>query len=385
MIKAINNRTWLGIIFLLLLFLPHVGFLQIVNILISLFCYYKFHKNCVYFRYTKFMILCICVSFLLSVFSSEVELKSVLRATSLILYLSIFPFAIHCNLSNRVYFIAISIIFLSQLAYIVQYYPAINLMTTYFPTENDTLEYVERYLDAGSALSAIRFGGLYGNPNQAAKYIIVILISYMLDNKSQDTRLKLLFISISGIAVLLTGSRTGMGILLIAMLYSLLNKLNKTQKKIIFFAGALIVGYFLFFSAMETIESDYRGFAIKEGFNDSMSEKSEAVMNYFSDGNIFTFLFGCFWEDKSKTFMDSEWGDGLVIYGFFFCIAYVFFVVELFRKIRSKDRMVLLLMLWCISSTILFSYRASLLVLFVLSRFLDKRLLFSGSPAKSCV
>ena len=358
-----------GIALLLLLFVPNVGVLAAINIIIAVFLAYRYRTN--YKARWAAMIMCavMLVSFLLSDFSLF-NSKSLLRAVSIALYLFLFPFVEDIKISNKYYYIGIIAIFASQLAYVFNIQPAIQFMIEYLPTNEDPTEYVERYQSAGYGTFSIRFGGVYGNANLAAKYVSFLFLSFLLDNKELKLKKILPLLTIASLSILLTGSRTGMFVLLFSVFFY---TFKMAGKKYIIYPIILIAVLAFVNFARTSLSTEYRGFALQEGLNDSMGEKSDLFFHTMSEASAKDLLFGTFWVKEKGAVMDSEWGDSIFTYGWIYIFAYALFVFAYFKCLRKDSRMVMLIFLWAISSTFLMSFRTSVIALFILSKFCGGR------------
>ena len=135
-----------------------------------------------------------------------------------------------------------------------------------------------------------------------------------------------------------------------------------------------VVTFVLF--AMNSLSSEYRGFALQEGLNDSMSEKSDLFFNTMSNASAKDLLLGTFWVKEKGAVMDSEWGDAIFTYGWLFIFAYAIFFFEYYKRLQKDNRMVIILLLWAISSTVLMSFRTSAVALFILSKYCGGRTSF---------
>ena len=64
---------------------------------------------------------------------------------------------------------------------------------------------------------------------------------------------------------------------------------------------------------------------------------------------------------------DSEYGNVIYAYGFLGFLLIILFYIRCFRLTEKRDRIFYVILLWCISSTVLFSFRMSFVFLMLLS------------------
>ena len=378
--QLINNKTdWLySVSLLLMLFLPHVGFLYIINPLLVLILAFR---NRV-FKFSNIgiiyvLVALIVISFFVNVLEgTEVSAKPFYRAVGLIICFVLFPFSENeCILKSVLYFSILFILF-SQLCDVL----GLRIISSFFSRfyiGEETTEYIERYMRSGGSLSVFRLGGLFNNPNQCARYVTCIFIIFTIDYFNEGLKKHLLISVLCAFSLLLTGSRTGLFVFLIILTFSYVLR-NRRNKLSVIMVTLLFSSFFLFAYVFSDLGSSYRAFALDSGVEDSFSGKLGFIAKYLnSDLTVSQWLFGNFFYTQDAvqrylidvTTMDSEFGVSIFTYGFAFTIPYIILLLIIYKKLKRQNVLIILIFLWCLSSTIIFSYRASFLVLFLLSKY----------------
>ena len=107
-----------------------------------------------------------------------------------------------------------------------------------------------------------------------------------------------------------------------------------------------------------------------------LKNESDLFFNTMSNASAKDLLLGTFWVKEKGAVMDSEWGDAIFTYGWLFIFAYAIFFFEYYKRLQKDNRMVIILLLWAISSTVLMSFRTSAVALFILSKYCGGRTSF---------
>lgn len=375
----IKNSLFL-LIFLLGLLLPdnNISYLIIGFSPILLFlsktdkAEFQFDKNLLFF----FTI--ITISFIATSISTEgLELKSVTRYFSFSVLFLLFPFSPSLVIPNKVLYFALVIIVLSQLSFVVGLSQIVSLIDTIYPYQGDKLGYDSQYLLGGAGdldfVKNRRYGGIYRNPNQAVRYISLLFIVYLIENKNNSFVKKIPFIAIVIISILISGSRTGLIVTLILLIYSIYFNQVKINFSKIIIGLALLIGFGLFYSFLSAF--DLRVFEMSVGLDNSLGVRFDVFNHFFSNlFSPFKFLFGHFSSDNIKELyglnhLDSEWGELFYNFGFLGFIALFLFYRKLFLLKDSNIRFFMFILFWGITSTVIFSFKMSFLFMLFLSKY----------------
>lgn len=365
-----------GVVLLVFLFLPHVGWLQYLNPLLLLLIVAVSCKG-IKLSFIQFlMVLSVFVSFALSVTTFS-DSKSILKSITIIMCLLLYSNIEKVKIPNSFYYIGVIVILLSQIAYIFNWSLLIGFFNEYYISE-ETLDYYQRYQDY--SFSSIRFGGIYNNPNQCARTVSFLMVYYFLDNNLSIAKKNILFISLCFASIVLTGSRTGMGFALVSVLFFYLR--NKSIHTVIRMLPVLILAGVIL---LLFVPSNYeiRGFDFAEGVENSIGSKQTFLRNYLSNQHsVLRLLVGMFWTNANlinqftsgvSSTLDSEWGWSIYTYGFVFLALYIVWMVCIFKEAKNNNnKIIVVIFLWAISSTLLFSYRALFIFTLLLSKVVGK-------------
>lgn len=206
-----------------------------------------------------------------------------------------------------------------------------------------------------------RLGGMYINPNNCASYLSVSyavgLCEATRDNAKQRF-LFYLFVAITIVSALITGSRTGFVVIGAITLYYLYARGYRIGKFILLSIPIILV--------MITRDlSDVRAFNVSEGVDDSVSYKLQLLIDYLAKcDNPVWWLFGA--GDIRVTDMvfhsgmegtDFDFGNIFVEFGVLFYIVYILISFRIFRILEPQYRTIMFVLLWSFSNSILISYR----------------------------
>lgn len=378
--RITQDQHLLGLCMLAGLFFPHFYTpLMLINPLMCVFLAY-YYRNKVSRKPYSMMVFFVCSVILISVMAAvasgyHASSKYLLTAVSILLMFVLFPFAGSTKIPRVYYYIAIGFILFSQLVYLFNLPFFEGLFDYFYPvrgSDERLVNYMKTHISYGSILD-FRLGGLFRNPNQAARFVTAITAVYLIDHRSETNRNTIYFLLLSGFSVLLTGSRTGFVIfaLIVLLFYIAPGQLSRTTKYLLLLGGSIPVVIAL----MSLDLSGMRGLNVERGFQDSIGLKIEVFIDYLLQPNSFFHL--VFGYGDIDTFMpssytmldnfDSEIGDVVYTYGFLGFLAVIMFYVRCFRMTGKRNRLFYVLLLWSVSSTLLFSYRMSFLLMLFLS------------------
>lgn len=338
-----SSTIYYGVIYIFLLVLTKIKFSKRIVILFSLF-----------------------LSFVINI-NGFFETKDFLVALNIGLLLLLFPFFYKkIYIKIHTLYIIIIIVLISQLSFLFQVEPLMNLFEFIYGDENSEFKFT-RFIT-----SALRNGGLYYNPNQASKYLTSLLtLLLVLDYKNRDK----LIIAISVLfSVFLTGSRTGLLITLFILLgYTLFINRNKVISFFLIIFGSISI--LILGKGSRSLELKVKG---------SADYKFNVIMDYWDkvslDGGFLNLLFGNFSVNYTKLSQkynldsnfnfgfDAEIGFILSSYGLFFCLLYFFYYIYLLKWINRRNFIVLIpFLIWPFTSTILFSIKTSIVYFSILA------------------
>lgn len=245
----------------------------------------------------------------------------------------------------------------------------ISFLTTFFNSFYDLTEkgidlygITDRSLNVESVTAGnTRLGGIFYNPNNCASYICVIYAMGLCEIDRLNKRIwPVLFVALIIVSLIVTGSRTSFIVFGLMSLYYL--RVNGRSVKKYWPIGILaIVLFFVYSSSFD----DLRMFKVGEGMNDSFGVKMRYFGSYLSAAdNPIQLLFGA--GDQMVTVVkyhsplpgtDCDLGDIFITFGLFFYIAYIAFYFQLYKKYTPLHRVILIVLLWSFSNSLLASYR----------------------------
>jgi hypothetical protein len=379
------GNTLVQLIILLGFFLPHNNFIfQSIHAVLPLILFLAFYNQLRIqrtFKLINYIItFIIIISYTVNVFLGNwIELKDFARLLSFVLLFGLFPFYPQIPISNRLLYFSLLFIFLSQIAYVFNFNILVNFYDRFYPYTGELRGFSSEFIlqSAGHINSIVhrRYGGLYHNPNQAVRYITLLLAVFLIENKNNSLKNIYPYLFASSASLVLAGSRTGIviGAFLIAMYFLFLR--NKTFR----FKGLFLVA--LFFATVGVVinliygQNELRVFQISSGIEGSLGTKVEWFFDFFKQLNsVLSFFIGHFSSSNMQeiygvTLLDSEWGELFYSFGILGTITLSLFYFKLFSLKDKNIRFYLIILLWGISSTVLFSFRMSFLFMLFLSKY----------------
>lgn len=367
--RKITKEEWLvGLCMITGLLLPHTNTIfLLVNPILILILYLRFRNQTWIYRNDintiRNPLLCIMfLTFSLNVASTES--KAVIASIYLMLLIFTFPMVGNIRLRNQFLFLSLALVLLSQFAYLFHISPVISFIDTYYPTSDDVAirryEWMNETMNISNTFS-FRNGGLYKNPNQCSRYLDFLLCAFLMENKKSRFSQIIPFCVAVLFGILLTGSRTGLVVSITLIFFSIRSNvmISKARKNIMY---AL---FFLGFIWLLTSNNDFRGLKVDSGMNDSAGAKLGMLEWYLSiESNPVYLLFGHL---QSEIPFDAEYGYMIGQYGFIGTLMYALFWAKMIKNTNGENRVIFVLLLWMVSSTILLAYRAAFLAMIIFS------------------
>lgn len=376
--KTVETIVGLGLILCLFIPFTNIFFLSVPTILCLFFK--LFINNKIHYRWTLVVLIALFMTFVINVMNIRSN-NELFRFFSLSLTFILFPIIGNVKIKNRFLFIAIGIILLSQFTYI----GGINFLARIFDVlypigEYDYahIAYEDGYLSSMSMFN-VRHGGLYRNANLCSQYVTLLLCVTILENWQERLSKYFLVFLLAGISIILSGSRTGFAVYAILLFFFILKrKGHKPILKFLILSILLLFFYFVIFYGSE----QYRVFNIIEGFDNSIGTKNYVLKDYLNNENsAIKLLFGYFDITQHSSisgamdYFDAELGNIIYAWGFIGLFALLLFWVFLYKYISPRYRIIFVLLLWSLSTTILYNYRASFLYLLLFSKYYTQSML----------
>lgn len=350
--------------------LPHSSpLLYMVNpLLCVLFWLLKGDKRI--FRISALVIIPLLISLLTNLLQTA-SLKPILLCITIMMYTALFPFADReVSVKPVFFYVTLLIIMVSQIAYILDISFITNWLDTLYPIEGvreGMYSHMRRNITLENMIN-YRLGGLYRNPNDCARSITLLLASFLIlfrDKKSVP------FLALSFIAILLTGSRTGSvicAIIIVAYVFFCIHSSTVLRLGVIF--AAVLVLLFLFLASNPIM----RGLDISSGFNNSLNYKWDTFAYYIQNElSSVKLLFGHLDSDQFESGFgvmnkfDADYGYLVFNYGIIGFLGILIYSICLFTRMFKPGRVLFLVLLWMITSTVFSSFRCVFVYVLLLS------------------
>jgi hypothetical protein len=276
----------------------------------------------------------------------------------------IFPFKVQDESIISVLRAIVYLIFLSQIILAFQMGELSKILESIYSREGQSFKIFNQN-EGLSQISWVRFGGIYINPNLCAKAYTLLLGLFIAINHKKRYSIHLIGL-VSIVGLILTGSRTGLGI---GVLILIIGYGVSTLR--IFIYGFSLVGI-VFLAVLLDLR-----FVDMETIKISMSLKLDIIifyLEYISNEFPLALLFGT--GDVSRIeynsglrleSVDSELGYLLQGMGLLAIPIIGMFILFGFKVIQTGGRVFMLNLFWMVSSTLLINIRFSLAYFFCLS------------------
>jgi len=382
------NSNWLSLIFTLNVLAPStkVGYIiQLISLFVLLFF---FRKNKVPMQSGLMVVLMIFLSFIFSVFKGYnfSETETIVKFAVIAITIGLFPICTNNVISNKFLLFIIGFILISQVGYAIRVNSIISFIDKFYPAiaENYQTDRISSIYETSSLSTFFRFGGIYRNGNHAARMVSLIFAIFLAQKRESGFKdiYSVLFLPLTFISIILTGSRTGLIIVILLTGYKIF-----FIQKISFFKKTVILIFSIFIIILLG-SLNLRSLDFDIGATGSIGLRIEFLSAYLNaaseSGTILSIFFGNFnylfdtnnlLGNTMLSKFDSEVGYILYSLGLFGLISIVFFYYNLKRKTDIYYNFLLIILLWMIPSTILFSLKFNLVYFIALSFSFRKHLL----------
>lgn len=303
------------------------------------------------------LVIFIAVSILLRFVLSEVNVVAIDLLKPLLVIVVCLTFSRHSRslVSHSMIWCFLIFIVVTQLAYVFDIQYVIRIIDTYISVDEAKVVWTHRHVNSiGELFKAnLRAGGIFRNPNQYAKYLLLFYAFLRVESNGSSR----LLTSIVGLSLALTGSRAGM---LVFLVYILMINFN-IRAMIALIGLYFVVTYFLI---------DLRVFKFLEG-SSSLLGRSAGLAVFFGQENVLTFLLGNLMDEESLSrligkpiMFDSGimlvlWNFGLI--GGSFLYFYFFWWLSFYRRVIIWP-----ILLFSVTSGIFFDLSFLMLLVFLL-------------------
>lgn len=362
----------IGVCFLIILFIPHTNTLFYLSQIFVTVLLYVFSDRRMHSLESKIVIFCFSISFVLYILSdNDISIKAILGFLNLLLLFMIFPIA-DIKISNRYLFFAICFVLLSQLCTVFNI-PIVNdFFINAYPISEENINALYAQENATmDAIDSFRLSGLWRSPNNSAREVCFIYAFFILNNLRVFSNKSIIFSILCVTSILLTGSRSGLFVSCCLMVYYYVSCQYRSRNTKI--TSILIIAVALIVSFVFSLDLNFRGFKLVEGFDNSAGPKIETLIGYIQHAESSDLLFGQFDNDLfiaqagNIRILDSEYGYLIFQYGFVGLLAYIMFIGICFAKTEKKYKGLYIVLLWVMSNSILCAFRSSLVLMLLLS------------------
>lgn len=307
------------------------------------------------------LLVTIALSFILYsfYFGSQPEFKSFATAAQLLSLFLLFPFCRYdASLDNRFLYICGFLLVGSQMAMVFDISIIKSFIDEYYPLDADNIAYQLENVSAAEHLilaANSRYYGIFRNPNAFSTVITILLAAYLIENEKSSIRNKLPFVLLLCFSVFLTGSRTGIVVCFVMLLFDIsFDKVKKklTLSKIVYSLVALSI--FLIFSSFFGLnETRTMDISINDA---SLGGRLEGfVFLWNSSMNLMQWLVGNFsWEILQTHYqywgMDGDLGSILFLYGIVGLYVISSFLFWMYKQHQYAYYILLILTLWMVTN-----------------------------------
>lgn len=310
--------------------------------------------------------------------SFALQVEDILKSTSVLIFFLFFPIiSSHDLLSKQLVTAMLVLLLISQVILLFNLHPLSDFIEwIYYSEASIRVRTLTSY-----AGQIPRTGGFLGNPNQAAKFLNLLLILHLVatarsSNHSRPGLQSLIFGVCYIAAIFLTGSRTGFIVSVVTIYIAILTSFG-TSAVVMYrrFAIATLVTlvFVLLISWAYFLGSDLRIFQIGEGVTGSFSTKVRLFLIYFGTEklHLFSSMVGNFFSETAPmrypivfadvTFnLDSDLGYFIYTFGLMGLVA---LALKLFSLRGSVPIVFVSLFLWFFSGSFFFHFKFLLFVM----------------------
>ena len=366
------KEHFLGLAVVLAFLLPHTGILfLLVNPLLCLLFILQSSGR----RLLNIVLIPLVPISIATILNLEMaQMKALQSTATIMLYFACFPLVGNLRMRNGYLYFIFGIIFLSQIVYLFGLTYIGHLLDQIYPiSEGDmaAIEYARNHATFANMFD-YRYGGLYHNANQCSKYITMLLAFFLINNRDEHMGKIIPFVIFAYLSVLLSGSRTGFVVatIIIYFIFFRMRKLSNNYRLLIGTLALIGFGYFI-----QRSVGTVRGLDIGNGMNDSVNVKWETLVFYLiTEKSIIGLLFGHLDErlfegqyGLTLSHLDTEYGYLIFNFGLIGFFSVFVFWYMVYKRMDKSSRIFMFLLLWCVTSTIVCSYRAFFAYMVLLS------------------
>lgn len=314
------------------------------------------------------MLLLLFITLVVNITESYMGFKPIVRLVTIAVVFITFASLRGRRILFPYIFFATVFILLSQICYLYNIASLTSIFNRFYDLSGKGLELygisVESIDIANVASGGTRLGGIYYNPNNCASYISVIYAMGLCElNKIRIKHfVSIVFVSLVLFSLIISGSRTSLFVFVASTLYYLHVRGKSLRKYWPLFILAIVV---ILIVINRGTYDELRMFKVSEGMDNSFGIKMRFFGNYLSSADdLLQFLFGA--GDIEVTVAkyhsplpgtDCDFGNIFIVFGLFFYFFYIVFYCRLFGVLSPIHKVILIVLLWSFSNSLLISYR----------------------------
>lgn len=299
----------------------------------------------------------------------ELTSKGILSFVNILMIFLVFPNVGNLRIRNVFILSTFGVIFISQLAYVLNIPIFIQLLDLLYPSDSSAVRHMADTISFDTVVD-YRMGGLYRNSNDCARAVNLLIGIFLINNNDIiKNKWNFFFLFLMFTSILFTGSRTGFVVAFFLIYLSFSTK--NTLKSVMIALPTFILGYFIFATGSDSL----RGLNVQQGLENSVGAKWLFFMDYVNHNlNEFKLIFGNF--DAAKyhaynglypDYFDSDYGNIIYCYGIIGFIIFASFFIFVFLRLKKEYKRYYVLFLWMISNSVVFSFRMFFIYMLLLS------------------
>lgn len=364
-----KKENLLGIGFMLCMIVPHTNtaFLLLGPIFCVIFKLYL-SENISIMKISLLVALSMVFTFIVNT-GDELTSKGILSFVNILMIFLVFPNVGNLRIRNVFILSTFGVIFISQLAYVLNIPIFIQLLDLLYPSDSSAVRHMADTISFDTVVD-YRMGGLYRNSNDCARAVNLLIGIFLINNNDIiKNKWNFFFLFLMFTSILFTGSRTGFVVAFFLIYLSFSTK--NTLKSVMIALPTFILGYFIFATGSDSL----RGLNVQQGLENSVGAKWLFFMDYVNHNlNEFKLIFGNF--DAAKyhaynglypDYFDSDYGNIIYCYGIIGFIIFASFFIFVFLRLKKEYKRYYVLFLWMISNSVVFSFRMFFIYMLLLS------------------
>ena len=313
------------------------------------------------------IISCLVLSFMINSGQNYILNKDYLRLISIVIFIITFAKLRGDKILKLYIWIAAIFVIITQFAFFLKLTSIANIIEKYYVIN----EYAETTFSRFETFQIEEFGinrlgGIYFNPNQCARYLELILITFLCEIKQFKKKELAILLPLIVFSIIATGSRTAF-LVLFVIYFAYLYLKKELTKKNVFRIGLVSIIIIIIYLLSNYNISEYRMLKIDEGMGNSFGIKVGLLIEYLTVNNsIIALCFGNLSPEiltvKYKMLVpgtDFDIGDIFVIYGVVFFILFIGLCGVVYKRMANQYRCFFVILLWMFSSSIICNYRTA--------------------------